>query len=90
MKLAVAYRPSLPASASPYRLRDAHDRELDWVNAFLDAQRMRQLAVRSLRAYAYDLLHFARRAQGHPARRVLKRFRETAPLKITPLVGLSR
>jgi integrase/recombinase XerD len=29
-------------------------------NAFLDAQRIRQLSLRSLRAYAYDLLHFAR------------------------------
>ena len=27
---------------------------------FLDAQRVRQLSLRSLRAYAYDLLHFAR------------------------------
>jgi len=29
-------------------------------NALLDAQRVRQLSLRSLRAYAYDLLHFAR------------------------------
>jgi site-specific recombinase XerD len=68
MKLAVAYRPSLPASASPYRLLDAQGHELDWANAFLDAQRIRQLAVRSLRAYAYDLLHFARWAQQTPPR----------------------
>jgi len=31
-----------------------------WANAFLDAQRVRQLSLRSLRAYAFDLLHFAR------------------------------
>jgi integrase/recombinase XerD len=68
MKLAVAYRLSLPASASPYRLLDAQGHELDWANAFLDAQRIRQLAVRSLRAYAYDLLHFARWSQGPPPR----------------------
>ena len=61
MKLAVIYQPSLPASASPYRLRDEKGRELDWGNAFLDAQRLRQLSLRSLRAYAYDdLLDFAR------------------------------
>jgi site-specific recombinase XerD len=66
MTLAVAYRPSLPASASPYRLLDEHGQELAWVNAFLDAQRIRQLSARSLRAYAYDLLHFARWAQGAP------------------------
>jgi hypothetical protein len=28
MKFAVDYRPTLPASASPYRLRDAHGHEL--------------------------------------------------------------
>ena len=68
MKFVVDDRLSLPASASPYRLRDAHGQELDWANAFLDAQRVRQLAVRSLRAYAYDLLHFARWSQGPPQR----------------------
>jgi integrase/recombinase XerD len=68
MKLQVAYRPSLPASASPYRLLDAHGHELAWVNDFLDVQRIRQLSVRSLRAYAYDLLHFARWAQDTPPR----------------------
>jgi site-specific recombinase XerD len=68
MKFTVDFRPSLPASASPYRLCDAHGHELDWANAFLDAQRIRQLAVRSLRAYAYDLLHFARWSQGPPPR----------------------
>jgi len=60
MKLSVVYEPSVPASASPYRLRDEDGRELDWANAFLDAQRLRQLSLRSLRIYAYDLLHFAR------------------------------
>ncbi len=59
MKLSVLYKPSLPASASPYRLLDEQD-EVAWANSFLDAQRVRQLSVRSLRAYAYDLLHFAR------------------------------
>jgi integrase/recombinase XerD len=60
MKLSVIYQPSLPASTSPYRLRDENGREPDWANAFLDAQRLRQLSLRSLRAYAYDLLDFAR------------------------------
>ena len=60
MKLSVVYQPSLPASTSPYRLRDEEGRELEWVNVFLDAQRLRQLSPRSLRAYAYDLLDFAR------------------------------
>jgi site-specific recombinase XerD len=60
MNLSVIYQSSLPASASPYRLLDAQDHEIAWANAFLDAQRLRQLSLRSLRAYAYDLLHFAR------------------------------
>ena len=60
MKFSVVYRPSVPASTSPYRLLDEHGREIAWANAFLDAQRIRQLSLRSLRAYAYDLLHFAR------------------------------
>jgi site-specific recombinase XerD len=64
MKLRIDYRPSLRASASPYRLLDEQDREIAWANDFLDAQRLRQLSPRSLRAYAYDLLHFARWAQG--------------------------
>src|SRR5437870_12008058 len=60
MKLTVAYQPSIRPSASPYRLLDEHGQEIAWANAFLDAQRIRQLSLRSLRAYAFDLLHFAR------------------------------
>ena len=60
MKLSVIYQPSVRASASPYRLRAEDGGELDWANAFLDAQCLRQLSLRSLRIYAYDLLDFAR------------------------------
>ena len=60
MKLSVLYRPVVPASTSPYRVRDEQGRELDWANAFLDGQRIRQLSACSLRIYAYDLLDFAR------------------------------
>jgi integrase/recombinase XerD len=60
MKLSVIYQPSVPASSSPYRLRKEDGGELEWANAFLDAQRLRQLSLRSVRIYAYDLLHFAR------------------------------
>ena len=63
MKLSVAYRPSVRPSASPFRLLDEHGQEVAWANAFLDAKRMLQRSLRSLRAYAYDLLHFARWAQ---------------------------
>jgi site-specific recombinase XerD len=60
MKLILVHRPTVLASVSPYRLLDEHGQEIDWANAFLDGQRIRQLSLRSLRAYAYDLLHFAR------------------------------
>jgi integrase/recombinase XerD len=60
MKPTLAYLTSVPASMSPYRVLDAQGLEVAWANAFLDAQRVRQLSLRSLRAYGYDLLHFAR------------------------------
>ena len=60
MKASLIHRPAGPASASPYRLLDGRGLEIAWVNAFLDAQCVRQLSLRSLRAYAFDLLHFAR------------------------------
>lgn len=60
MKLFLVYRPSVLASVSPYRLLDEQGQEIGWANAFLDGQHIRQLSARSLRAYAYDLLHFAR------------------------------
>jgi integrase/recombinase XerD len=60
MKLFLVHRPTVLASVSPYRLLDEHGQEITWANAFLDGQCIRQLSLRSLRAYAYDLLHFAR------------------------------
>lgn len=60
MRLALVHPPPPEAAACPYRLLDEQDHEIVWVNDFLDAQHMRQLSPRSLRAYAYDLLHFAR------------------------------
>ena len=40
---------SVPASSSPYRLVDDRNREIAWANEFLDAQKLRQLSVRSPR-----------------------------------------
>ena len=76
MKLSVVYQHPLPASASPYRLRDEDGGELKWANAFLDGQRLRQLSLRSLRIYAYDLLDFARWFQ--PQHRPLAEITESA------------
>jgi site-specific recombinase XerD len=72
MKLFLVHRPTVPASASPYRLLDDQGREILWANAFLDAQRLRQLSLRSLRAYGYDLLHFARWWLPRPPRPLLE------------------
>jgi site-specific recombinase XerD len=60
MSVRLVVKNSLPASFSRYRLLDERDREVAWANQFLDAQKVRQLSLRSLRAYAYDLLHLAR------------------------------
>lgn len=71
MKACLLLQPAAPASASPYRLVDDAGREITWANQFLDAQRIRQLSLRSLRAYGYDLLHFARWwLRHHPLRTV--------------------
>ena len=71
MKLSLIYEPCAPASASPYRLLNKQGQGVGWANDFLDAQRIRQLSTRSLRAYAYDLLHFARWwGSNHPAQRL--------------------
>src|SRR5260370_2877171 len=60
MTFQLILRNSSPPSASPYRLLDGQGRQLAWANVFLDAQRLRPLSLRSLRAYGYDLLHLAR------------------------------
>jgi site-specific recombinase XerD len=67
MKISVVYIPSIANSASPYRLLDDAGQEVAWANGFLDAKRLLQRSPRSLRAYAFDLLHFARWAL-HPPR----------------------
>jgi site-specific recombinase XerD len=66
MKPTLAHLSTTPADTCPYRLLDEQDQEIIWVNDFLDAQHVRQLSPRSLRAYAYDLLHFARWFQSQP------------------------
>ena len=60
MKISVVYIHSIANSASPYRLLDEVGQEVAWANGFLDAKRLLQRSPRSLRAYAFDLLHFAR------------------------------
>jgi hypothetical protein len=66
MRLVLAHQRVTPAGACPYRLLDEENHEIAWINDFLDAQHLRQLSPRSLRAYAFDLLHFARWFQNQP------------------------
>jgi len=54
MKLVLTQQPA----TCPYRLLDDGGHEIAWANDFLDAQHLRLLSPRSLRAYAYDLLNF--------------------------------
>ena len=56
----LSFRRQTPRGYSPYRLLDAHGREVREVNEFLDAQATRGLSVRSLEAYGYSLLNFWR------------------------------
>jgi hypothetical protein len=79
MSVRVVVQNSLPASASPYRLLDDRGHQLTWVNQFLDAQKLRQLSLRSLRAYAFDLLHLARwlKAMRHCLNRLNQRKRSS-------------
>jgi len=59
MRVRVSFDPSAPPSKSPYRLVHVEGHEVDWANEFLDAQRLRGLCLRSLRAYAFDLANLA-------------------------------
>jgi len=64
MSLTPAFRlvhdQSATASVCPYRILDLNNRPVRWINDFLDAQHIRGLSPRSLRAYGYDLLNFVR------------------------------
>jgi site-specific recombinase XerD len=55
------------AGHSPFRVVDEQDRELEWLNRFLDVQALRSLARLSLRQYAYTLLDFVRWWSRQPA-----------------------
>lgn len=60
MTFRLLYQASAPAGISPYRIYDAGDHEIGWLNRFLDAQHLRNLSPRSVRSYGYDLLNFLR------------------------------
>jgi integrase/recombinase XerD len=52
--------PNIGQGYSPYRVLDGNGLAVQPIDEFLDAQALRNLSPRSLRAYAFDLLNFAR------------------------------
>ena len=50
-----------PSNAhSPFRVVEQSGREVEWINRYLDQERVRGVADSTLRSYAHDLLHFLR------------------------------
>jgi len=58
MNIRILHRPS--ATHCAYQLVDKHGQPIAFANSFLDALHLRFYSPRSLRVYAYDLLHFTR------------------------------
>ena len=60
MRFRVAQQHGLGNAQSPFRVVEQSGREVEWVNRYLDQQRIRGVADTTLRSYAHDLLHFLR------------------------------
>jgi hypothetical protein len=61
MKFRIIYQQSSHNAQSPIRvIEHTSGREVGWINRYLDREYVRRLANTSLRAYAYNLLHFVR------------------------------
>ena len=60
MTFHVAHQLGLSNAHSPFRVIEQSGREVEWINRYLDQQRVRGVADSSLRSYAHDLLHFLR------------------------------
>jgi len=61
MTFQVVHAADAGGARSPFRIIEQWlDREVEWVNRFLDREWIRRLAEPTLRSYAMDLLHFLR------------------------------
>ena len=60
MRYRVAQQQGLSNAHSPFRVVEQSGREVEWINRYLDQERVRGVADSSLRSYAHDLLHFLR------------------------------
>jgi integrase len=56
----VVQQQPLTHAQSPFRVVGQNGREVDWINRYLDQERVRGVADSTLRSYAHDLLHFLR------------------------------
>ena len=60
MKFRLLYQ-STSNAQSPVRIvEEKTNREVGWTNRYLDREYVRRLGEKTLRTYAYDLLHFVR------------------------------
>jgi integrase/recombinase XerD len=60
VRFLVSQRRGLSNAQSPFRVVEQSGQEVEWVNRYLDQQRVRGVADTTLRSYAHDLLHFLR------------------------------
>ena len=60
MRFQVAQPHGLSNAHSPFRVVEQSGREVEWINRYLDQERVRGVADSTLRSYAHDLLHFLR------------------------------
>ena len=61
MKFRLIHQQTSHNAQSPVRvIEQTTNREIGWINRYLDREYVRRLADTSLRAYAYSLLHFVR------------------------------
>jgi hypothetical protein len=61
MKFRLVHQQTSHNAPSPVRVvEQTTGREVGWINRYLDREYVRRLANTSLRAYAYNLLHFVR------------------------------
>jgi hypothetical protein len=61
MMFRLLHRQTSHNAQSPVRVvEQTTDREVGWINRYLDREYVRRLANTTLRTYAYNLLHFVR------------------------------
>jgi site-specific recombinase XerD len=60
MRYRTTQQQGLSPAHSPFRVVAQTGREVEWINRYLDQQRVRGVADSTLRSYAHDLLHFLR------------------------------